>query len=139
MMKEKLNAKISLPASGLLLEVKDLPVTSYETGRYASMNAVSKVARAALKAAGVRPANYRFKSDSYSMGSSLRLRETENAKESDRNTVLSILNELRDGWFDGMTDSYNYTGALTAELEDGTTVSVGTKYTFLESVEGYMV
>lgn len=137
MMREKRNAIVDL--SDRELFVKDLPFTRYDRGAYASMNAVSKVARAALKARGVRPSNYRFHSSTYSMGSSLTLSETEKAKESDRKIVLATLNELRDGWFDGMTDSYNYTGALKATLEDGTVLEIGTKYTFLNDVNGYMV
>jgi hypothetical protein len=44
--------------------------------------------------------------------------------------IKEITNLFQEGSFDGMTDSYNYSGGLTVNLNNDSVESVGAKYTF---------
>ena len=140
MMNGKTKETIRTIVDGRKYTVKDVPMVRYETGVYVTPAATSKIVRQILKANGIKAANYRFKSESFSGGTSLTLRENVDMTET-RDFVNDLLNWMKVGSFNGMIDLYEYSkNRPTMEIvSTGETVDYGVKFTFLESYEGYTI
>lgn len=123
--------------------IKDVPFAYFDDGAFFSTNAtVSKVLRAIMKKNGIKTANYKFRSESFSGGTSLDVTE----KEYNENVVAArpfvrrLLDMIKLGSFDGMVDMYNYSDngirLYDAETNERLNVSFGIKYCFLNNAEG---
>lgn len=140
MMNDKIKESITTYIDGRKYTVKDVPMNRYHSGIYAGPATVSKIVRTVLKANGINPAKYRFKSESYAGGTSFSLFEKEEMPET-RDFVKGILSAMKIGSFNGMVDMYEYSKArpMLEINSTGEKVEYGVKYTFLENAEGYTI
>ena len=114
------------------MEFKKIPITSYNGGAgwYARIGAVSKVVRQYIKAKYPN-AEFQIKSESYSMGNSIKvwINPHSVSKEIYRGISLDLSYHFESGSFNAMEDIYEYKHNTPIKPQYyGNTINFDTKY-----------